>query len=528
MKLIQFRLFGSGTLGLLSVFASIPSQGSEPSYTLPPSYRGTNLTSSTINPRNSTKPAFTLATYNYVPSIMKDGVYKMWWCGGIASDHVLYAEATSLEGPWHSHTSQKANTYDDAFYPTNPLYNDKKISGSPSDFDYMGTCDPSVVKVNGTYYLYYGGYAATGGSTAVGVATSSDGITFVRGNGGKPLYTPANLSPISKNYYGAGQPSVIYLDGYFYLAHTDTTGAGVDGNGGGQFLHRSQDFTFQTGVEDWTPWGFVPHSPQTSTAYAFVDALSMDWQYSDVLDQFVVATSGGPSSQPKGSYFLDSVQFFDRTLTVNTSFVTLPANWQEGPGIVSTPEKHSIPPQGTMLTAANCGTIPLDLFGATSTLPKTQANVGCRNTLSTCPSDPNTWHYLTHFGVDLPTGQNCTGSQWGKLLEHSAVTAANRPLTFITSGKRLQLESAALLPYLTNNNYSISTAVFDLLPYAASLLVGAPADGGPGQPAAFRLDIGSHWPVSCLGILTANGSQIQSTPYSASSVEDTLFCIKQP
>ncbi len=65
------------------------------------------------NPRGSNNAALVRASYDYAPSVMHDGAYRMWWCGGIAGDHILYAEASSLDGPWHAHGSTQPNGYDD-------------------------------------------------------------------------------------------------------------------------------------------------------------------------------------------------------------------------------------------------------------------------------------------------------------------------------------------------------------------------------------------------------------------------------
>lgn len=45
----------------------------------------------------------------------------------------------------------------------------------------------------------------------VGVASGVDGINFERLNNGNPIVTPAGYQAVNK--YGAGQPSVIYLQG---------------------------------------------------------------------------------------------------------------------------------------------------------------------------------------------------------------------------------------------------------------------------------------------------------------------------
>ena len=134
----------------------------------------------TKNPRGSNSPAFARPSYDYAPSVMHDGVYRMWWCGGIAGDHILYAEAASLDGPWHAHGSTAPNSYDDVFSPT----------GVVGDFDGAHTCDPSVVRVSGTYVMFYGGLGKDGtpnNTTRIGVAQSDDGFSWTRLNGGKPI-----------------------------------------------------------------------------------------------------------------------------------------------------------------------------------------------------------------------------------------------------------------------------------------------------------------------------------------------------
>ena len=51
--------------------------------------------------------------------------------------------------------------------------------GTPGTFDDQGLYDPSVLKVNGTYYLYYSGYPGTQTITE-GLATSTDGYGWTK------------------------------------------------------------------------------------------------------------------------------------------------------------------------------------------------------------------------------------------------------------------------------------------------------------------------------------------------------------
>jgi hypothetical protein len=60
---------------------------------------------STFNSGNS--------AYNYAPAILLDGRYRMWWFGqppdqAVAGDHILYAESSSLDGPFTSQDGSAA------------------------------------------------------------------------------------------------------------------------------------------------------------------------------------------------------------------------------------------------------------------------------------------------------------------------------------------------------------------------------------------------------------------------------------
>src|SRR5262249_22045323 len=130
------------------------------------------VTSLSMGPRRGGDlPAFAnQSTYDYSPSVMQDGPYRMWWCCGLGGDHVCYAEADSLDGPWHARGSVAANSFNDVFGPTH----------SAATFDGTHTCDPSVIRVDGNYYMYYGGLTENVPQswTRIGVAHSADGVTW--------------------------------------------------------------------------------------------------------------------------------------------------------------------------------------------------------------------------------------------------------------------------------------------------------------------------------------------------------------
>lgn len=157
-----------------------------------------------------------------------NGQLKCWFCAGeyIGSD------------PYHDTVHYATNAYS----PGNPMANPfawsqrvlcpsspGPVSGEPSQdlctWDYPAgpdtehACDPSVVLVNGTYYSYYTAVAydaANNWTNNIFLARSSDGINWTK-------YPSANQPPTSivtapfNNRYGAGEASVVYKDGTFYL-----------------------------------------------------------------------------------------------------------------------------------------------------------------------------------------------------------------------------------------------------------------------------------------------------------------------
>jgi hypothetical protein len=292
----------------------------------------------------------TRASYDYVPTAMYDGGrYRIWWCGGTVGDHILYAESDSLYGPWTGPGGQ--GTYGDVFQPT----------GNPADFDGFHTCDPSVVNVNGIYYMYYGGLATldkkgTGINipTKIGVATSSDGIHWSRGNGGRPIVEPHGNVADFPNKYGAGQPSVVFVGGYFYMIYTDTTGVDSDPrNGAGQYVLRSPDPFVQKNVDELTASGFKRvMGGKPSTRHSLLAAFSTDWAYVDALNAFLVAVDKVPGRT--------DLYVFSGSLSKLMQSIYIDGAWTEGPGLVRGPHGHA-------LATTQKGVIHLPIFRSVGT-----------------------------------------------------------------------------------------------------------------------------------------------------------------
>lgn len=439
------------------------------------------------NYRGGNTPVYTRTSYDYVPSVMKDGVYKMWWCGGVAGDYILYAEADSLSGPWHARGSTAANSYNTVFRPT----------GSSAGFDGVHVCDPSVIRVEGTYYMYYGGYGNGTGTTMIGVASSPDGLNWTRLNGGNPIVVPARDYRTVHNPYGAGQPSVTHVNGKFYLIYTDSTGYAVDGNGGGQFVLRSSDPTFQTGVEELTATGFAPRTATNHTRHSLLAAFSVDWQYIDTNDTFAVAVDGPTASATR-------VFLFNSALSGLVDQFDVSGTWTEGPALVSRPDKHAIP-------SATCGTVPVDILRSVGT-----------------PGVPDSWN-LARVGVDLLTGRTCDQIAHGRVYEGYLLISSGLPWTLARAGQRLQFALAAPTGDLTRNSITISSDIFHRIPYGASMHSGATVYGAAGRPAAFLLDDGRLWPVSCLEAIQHNNSSISSisvSQWDAYAKGPSLHCMR--
>ncbi|MGW2631542.1 beta-xylosidase [Streptomyces chattanoogensis] len=421
--------------------------------------------------RSSPGPVAGGSVYDYAPSVMVDGVYKMWWCGQtpggkVPGDDILYAESSSLNGPFHAQGSSAPHQ----------IVFDGTGTGS---FDNKHTCDPSVVRVGGIYYMYYGAERQDGEPTTIGVASSPDGIHWTRLNNDRPIITPAHQQQTG-NSYGAGQPSVIYRKGEFYLIFTDTTGAGAAHNGGaGQFAWRSPDPTFQSKTEVSTASGWKPKTAANSRSFSVVNAVSADWQFSDALGAFVIAHDNTPGQTTLT--FLDS----DNLARHRYPEVAIPGQWTEGPGIVSRPDKHSV------VSANNdCGRIPIDVIRSTTTFP---------------PRQP------AHIGLDLLSRTACASMprrRIAEMYEGYGLQSSGLPAAVVVSGRRLQIQDASVYTDLTRNRISVPSSIYFAVPYGASLHDRATVLGAPGLPGAFELDHHFLWPVSCLRLVSDNHSSI--------------------
>ncbi|MCA2229608.1 hypothetical protein [Nonomuraea aurantiaca] len=161
----------------------------------------------------------------------------------------------------------------------------------------------------------------------------------------------------------------------------------------------------------------------------------------------------------------------------------LTGTYSEGPGLASRPDKHAgVTRQG------ECGRVPIDVVQSTTGAPP---------------------HTLGHFGFDLLTGRTCDqlpSAQVAAVFDGYGIASPGLPATLVISGRRLQLEEAAVYTALTSNRVDVSSQTFHRIPYGASLHSRQSAVRSPGRPSGYVLDDGRLWPVTDDRLFTLNGS----------------------
>lgn len=255
---------------------------------------------------------------------MRDGSrYAMWF------DHegtLAFAESASPGGPWHANGSQVTNSYDTV------------LSGVGGQFDHFAT-SPSVLRVNGLYYMYYDAYDNNPSNTVIGVATSSDGVLWQRR--AAPILTPKKPSSTAPPA-SVGAPSAFYSSGQFYLLFADTTAPlakpNTNGDYVGQVLIRSTDPTFESGIESFT-WsgGWVQGDLRTD---AIVQTTGADMALVPELGRVIVV-------------YTERVKLLDLTARTTSEVVHPPLRSYDR-GLFRDPH-------GTLRLADDCATLPLDV-----------------------------------------------------------------------------------------------------------------------------------------------------------------------
>ena len=144
-----------------------------------------------------------------------DGKYKVWYGAGVpeqqSTDNVYYIESTDPERGW----SKPVRITTDGSTKGSLTDASGKLRGSSSPIGYGG--DPAVVKVDGTYYMYFSGleWDLDDGKyhhwNKIWLATSADGLNWTA------YGTVVDTENGGSLGYGSGAPSVVYYDGKFYM-----------------------------------------------------------------------------------------------------------------------------------------------------------------------------------------------------------------------------------------------------------------------------------------------------------------------
>ncbi|WP_439663592.1 beta-xylosidase [Lentzea sp. HUAS TT2] len=405
------------------------------------------------------------APYNYAPAVMVDGgKVRAWWCSQLSAappggDDILYSEGPAVGGP---------------FSTAVPVF-----SGSGGSFDAMHTCDPSLIKIGGTYYLYYTGAARDNhaNGSSVGVASSKDGITWTREAGGGSIVAPAGDN-VRENTYGAGQQSAIYLDGWVYLMFTDTTGLASHQNGAGQYVLRSKDPTFAKGVEALGKQGFKPvtsnNGPRTRSV---VEAFSADWMWIEAVSSFAIAHETDTGT---------TITFWNRDFTRHPfEPVVIPGPWKEGPGLLRTPEGHA-----PTDTRDPCGRVAIDVLRGTIEGPAGPTNI-------------------SHFGIDAVGVRGCATATEAKALNGFAVPSPERTLDVVVGGSLMRFERRSVAEKFARGVLGTRPQGVEAFKLAVNVPAGAPAVTDPSGQVGLLLD-GKLWIIESTDIAKLNSSTVTS------------------
>jgi hypothetical protein len=292
-------------------------------------------------------------SYGTRASVMRDGaLFRMWWAplGAVPNaNRLLYAEASSLDGPWHSTVTGAGPDTSEIAY-----------SGAVDAFDNF-LSGASVLRIKGVTYVYY---SATGGSNvgAIGLLTRAPGDSFFsRPLGNQPILKRLTTGPVNAANDGPDAVSAFYLDGFFYLLFNDPNAPGSRRNQGGdwvgEYLIRSTDPTFQTAVQSYANGQWVAGDPRT---------------YSVANQDAIVHGQASIAFAPELGRLLwapdinNWVRWVDLSRPSDWTTADLPGRLPVNPrGIVRTPEGH-------VLLEPDCKTLRIDLMYHDESPPATR------------------------------------------------------------------------------------------------------------------------------------------------------------
>lgn len=408
-------------------------------------------------------------------TLLRDGKRtRLWWCGrnggkkgaGRGDTVILHASARSLADRFTETSGTKRGDKRGKQRGNTPQV---VFSGGKGGFDATHTCDPSVINVDGVYYLYYTGTTGKpGAGNAIGLATSKNGTRWRRANDGKPIVRPERPK---RDGYGAGRPAVVYLDGWFYLLFRDSSASTASQGGNrGQFLLRSRDPAFGKQVQALGERGFRPvngtgaaRTLSLAGDAATGDTADADLMWVDLLDAFAVAHPTDTGT---------TLTFWDRGFSGHPyPRITVRGDGTDGPGLVRTLAGHA--PRSER---DPCGAIPLDLARATQGKPKRTG--------------------LRHIGADLVGAQGCAAREDAlRLLEGYAFPSPEHTMDLVVNGELVRVERRSVATMLAANGVLAQRPALPGLDVTARLNSGAPVLRSRDGETGLLLDDGRLWPL---------------------------------
>ena len=224
--------------------------------------------------------------------LRENGQYKMWYTGCATSavlDRIGYA--TSLDGiNWTKH-------------PSNPVF-----EPGTANWESGAVAYPCIMPYPNGYKMWYGGYSPSISETAIGYATSPDGITWERYTG-NPVLLSGSSGQWEQVVFG---PRVLFIDNNYYMFYSGET-----------VVYQSDKIGLATS-SDGLVWTKYPSNPvlkptagqwdggRTNSGYVLLDADTLKMYYCGM-------PAGGTNMQLGLATSLFSPPLLPGTYTVGTN-----------------------------------------------------------------------------------------------------------------------------------------------------------------------------------------------------------------
>ncbi len=204
--------------------------------------------------------------------VFERGPFTTWDSGKVLQPSVLYDPATGQFQMWYLGNDSSSGKYSmgfgyatssDGINWTRATTGPVLTHGQPGSWDEERIDGPDVVKVGGTYYLFYAGTGLQPDfERRIGCQTSSDGINWTP-CAGNPLLSPR---PDIATFEGTEVelPSVVYHDGLWLMAYTGFLGSQGENFKIGMvasFDRVNWERLTYIPIPDWAPFALSQNAP---------------------------------------------------------------------------------------------------------------------------------------------------------------------------------------------------------------------------------------------------------------------------